>query len=351
MILLIDNYDSFTYNLYQFIGIFNSDIKVVRNDKITIEEIEELNPESIVVSPGPKSPKEAGICVDVIKHFTGKKPILGICLGHQCIGEAFGATVSYAKCIMHGKQSEIYHDGTGIFTGLDSPVKVARYHSLAIIQETLPDCLAAWGGADMLRIREAIVVEGRYDKNTLSQMVDTVIVETSGFGIFKDKERLALLRRLAEKRGLIVLTDPDGAGFVIRSHLKGSIPPEQVKHAYVPDVYGKERRKRRGGKEGKLGVEGMRPEVLEAALRRAGATFLDETGEAAPKRQAITKADLMALGLSGGPGAAERRKELLHRLELPERLSPNALLEVLNALFTFGELEDTVRGADAKKFS
>ena len=126
----------------------------------------------------------------------------------------------------------------------------------------------------MLRIREAIVVEGRYDKNTLSQMVDTVIVETSGFGIFKDKERLALLRRLAEKRGLIVLTDPDGAGFVIRSHLKGSIPPEQVKHAYVPDVYGKERRKRRGGKEGKLGVEGMRPEVLEAALRRAGATFL-----------------------------------------------------------------------------
>ena len=117
------------------------------------------------------------------------------------------------------------------------------------------------------------------------------------------------------------------------------------------DVYGKERRKRRGGKEGKLGVEGMRPEVLEAALRRAGATFLDETGEAAPKRQAITKADLMALGLSGGPGAAERRKELLHRLELPERLSPNALLEVLNALFTLGELEDTVRGADAKKFS
>ena len=155
----------------------------------------------------------------------------------------------------------------------------------------------------MLRIREAIVVEGRYDKNTLSQMVDTVIVETSGFGIFKDKERRALLRRLAEKRGLIVLTDPDGAGFVIRSHLRGSIPPEQVKHAYVPDVYGKERRKRRGGKEGKLGVEGMRPEVLEAALRRAGATFLDETGEAAPKRQAITKADLMALGLSGGRAA------------------------------------------------
>ena len=159
----------------------------------------------------------------------------------------------------------------------------------------------------MLRIREAIVVEGRYDKNTLSQMVDTVIVETSGFGIFKDKERLALLRRLAEKRGLIVLTDPDGAGFVIRSHLKGSIPPEQVKHAYVPDVYGKERRKRRGGKEGKLGVEGMRPEVLEAALRRAGATFLDETGEAAqtPGHHQGRSDGAGPVRRAGGGGAAE----------------------------------------------
>ena len=203
----------------------------------------------------------------------------------------------------------------------------------------------------MLTIREAIVVEGRYDKNTLSQVVDTLILETNGFGIFKDPERMSLLRRAAERRGLIVLTDSDGAGFVIRNRIRGSIPAEHLKHAYIPDVYGKEKRKRQRGREGKLGVEGMRPEVLEAALRRAGATFLDETGEAAPKRQAITKADLMALGLSGGPGAAERRKELLHRLELPERLSPNALLEVLNALFALGELEDTVRGADAKKFS
>ena len=203
----------------------------------------------------------------------------------------------------------------------------------------------------MFRIQEAIVVEGRYDKNTLSQMVDTVILETSGFGVFQNAELVALLRRLARTRGLIVLTDSDGAGFLIRGHLKSALPAQGVKHAYIPDVPGKERRKRAPGKEGKLGVEGMRPEVLEAALRRAGATFLDETGEAAPKRQAITKADLMALGLSGGPGAAERRKELLHRLELPERLSPNALLEVLNALFTLGELEDTVRGADAKKFS
>lgn len=197
----------------------------------------------------------------------------------------------------------------------------------------------------MLRIREAIVVEGRYDKNTLSQMVDTVIIETSGFGIFKDKERLALLRRLAEKRGLIVLTDPDGAGFVIRGHLRGSLPPDRVKHAYVPDIYGKERRKRQGGKEGKLGVEGMRPEVLEAALRRAGATFLDEEGEdAAPAGRPVTKADFVALGLSGGPGAAEKRRALLQRLELPEHLSPNAMLEVLNALFTREELDGLLRG-------
>ena len=190
----------------------------------------------------------------------------------------------------------------------------------------------------MLRIREAIVVEGRYDKNTLSQMVDTVIVETSGFGIFKDKERLALLRRLAEKRGLIVLTDPDGAGFVIRSHLKGSIPPEQVKHAYVPDVYGKERRKRRGGKEGKLGVEGMSPQVLEQVLRRAGATVLDAQ---APERArpGLTKADLMAAGLTGGADSARRRQALLRRLDLPEHLTANGMLEALNLLVSREELE------------
>ena len=194
----------------------------------------------------------------------------------------------------------------------------------------------------MLRIKEAIVVEGRYDKNTLSQLVDTVILETGGFGIFKDKEKLALLRRLAEQRGLIVFTDPDGAGFVIRNHLKGAIPPEQVKHAYVPDIYGKERRKRQAGKEGKLGVEGMRPEVLEEALRRAGATFLDEDAAEARCRRPITKADLFALGLSGGPGAGERRKALMKALDLPERMSPNALLEVLNALYSYEELEEKV---------
>ena len=141
MILLIDNYDSFTYNLYQYMGIFREDIEVVRNDKITIEEIRRMAPEKIVLSPGPKSPKEAGICLDVVKEFYDKIPILGICLGHQCIGEAFGGVVSYAKELYHGKQSLIAHDGTGIFQGIESPIQVARYHSLAVQKDSLPECL------------------------------------------------------------------------------------------------------------------------------------------------------------------------------------------------------------------
>lgn len=194
----------------------------------------------------------------------------------------------------------------------------------------------------MLKIKEAIVVEGRYDKNTLSQLVDTMIIETKGFGIFKDNERLSLLRRLARERGLVVLTDSDGAGFVIRNFLKGAIPPQQVKHAYIPDLFGKERRKRQPGKEGKLGVEGMRPQVLEEALRRAGVTFLDqEPGEQTPRRL-ITKADLFSAGLSGGPDSASRRQMLLRRLDLPEHMTANAMLEALNVFCTYEEFQTAV---------
>ncbi len=185
----------------------------------------------------------------------------------------------------------------------------------------------------MLRIQEAIVVEGRYDKNTLSQVVDTVILETGGFGVFRNQELVALLRRLAEERGLIVLTDSDGAGFLIRGHLKSALPPDKVKHAYIPDVPGKERRKRAPGKEGKLGVEGMSPAVLEEVLRRAGATFLEEPPGGSPPRTAITKADLYLLGLTGTPDSARRRAALLRHLDLPEHLSTNALLPVLNVLY------------------
>ena len=186
----------------------------------------------------------------------------------------------------------------------------------------------------MLRIREAIVVEGRYDKNTLLQVVDTLILETGGFRIFKDPDQLALLRRAAEKRGLVVLTDSDGAGFVIRNHIKSVIPGSLLKHAYIPDVYGKERRKRQRGKEGKLGVEGMPPRVLEQVLRRAGATFLDEGARSEEAGPPLTKADLFAAGLSGGADSGARRLALLKRLELPEHMSANGLLAVLNGCYS-----------------
>ncbi len=138
MILLIDNYDSFTYNLYQYLGRFD-EIKVYRNDEITIEEISNLNPDKIVVSPGPKTPNEAGICMEVIKKFYDKIPILGICLGHQCIGQVFGSKITYAKEIYHGKASIIKHNGKGIFKDLKNPIKVARYHSLSLDEKTLSD--------------------------------------------------------------------------------------------------------------------------------------------------------------------------------------------------------------------
>ncbi len=189
----------------------------------------------------------------------------------------------------------------------------------------------------MIRIREAIVVEGRYDKAALANVADTVIVDTAGFGIFSDKEKLALLRRLAQARGLVVLTDSDGGGFLIRNFLKSAIEPGLVKHAYIPDVPGKERRKKSPSREGKLGVEGMGPDVLEAALRRAGATVLGETDKkTAPP---VTKAELYELGLTGRPDSAQKRAAVKKALDLPERLATNGLLDVLNALMTRQELE------------
>ena len=195
----------------------------------------------------------------------------------------------------------------------------------------------------MNKIAEVIVVEGKYDKNALSQVVDASIVTLEGFAAFHDKEKLSYLRRLAEKRGLIVLTDSDGAGFVLRNYLKGALPPGRVKHAYIPDVQGKERRKRKSGKEGKLGVEGMRPEILLEALRRAGATFADPTPDAVQNSDAggvsretdapITMADFFEWGLSGAENSAERRRALLRQLALPEKLSARAMLDALNSLY------------------
>ena len=183
----------------------------------------------------------------------------------------------------------------------------------------------------MIKLRQAIVVEGRYDKNALAQLVDAPIFETRGFGVMKDAALLAFLRRVAAERGLVILTDSDGAGFVIRNYLKGALPRTHVRHAYIPDVFGKEKRKAAPGKEGKLGVEGMPPEVLVEALRNAGATFAD--GDAPAAGTPITKLDLYELGLNGTPDSKANRLALLKRLNLPERMSANALLDALNVLF------------------
>ena len=191
----------------------------------------------------------------------------------------------------------------------------------------------------MVKIKEAIVVEGRYDKNTLSQIVEAPILETNGFGIFKDKEQMALLRKVAEARGLIVFTDSDGAGFVIRNHIKSVIPAQFLKHAYTPDIFGKERRKSAPGREGKLGVEGMTREVILESLRRAGATFLGE--EVPNKNTEITKADLLELGLYG-PGSNDRRRKLIKQLGFPEKISNNGFLQAVNLLYSLDELKQAL---------
>ena len=193
----------------------------------------------------------------------------------------------------------------------------------------------------MVKIREAIVVEGRYDKNTLSQIIDAPILQTNGFGIMNDKPQLELLRTVAKKRGLIVFTDSDGAGFVIRNYLKSAIPGEYLKHAYIPDIPGKERRKVTSGKEGKLGVEGMTPEVILESLRKCGATIQGEHTQV--RSGELTKTDLYELGLSGRPESSYLRKKLLKQLDLPEHMSSNAMLQALNLLYTKDELMEWLR--------
>lgn len=182
----------------------------------------------------------------------------------------------------------------------------------------------------MIKLRQAIVVEGRYDKNTLSQLVDAPIFETNGFGVMKNREMLEFLRRVAQTRGLIILTDSDGAGFVIRNFLKGALPKDKVLHAYIPDIYGKERRKTHAGKEGKLGVEGMTPEILLSALQNAGA----QTEQTDAPTERITKTELFLAGLSGGAGSAEKRAKLQKELCLPAHLGTNAFLDALNLLMS-----------------
>ena len=209
-----------------------------------------------------------------------------------------------------------------------------------------------WGSEfNVKHVREVIVVEGKYDKNTVSQSVYATIIETSGFGIFSDREKVTLLRKLADKRGIIILTDSDGAGFFIRGRLRGMLGDANVKHAYIPDIEGREKRKASASKEGKLGVEGMQADVIIMALERAGATF-EEDARAEADTERITRTDLYSAGLTGGRCSAVLRRELLKRLGLPERLSVSGLLDVLNILYTPGELrcamEDinvTVHGA------
>ena len=196
----------------------------------------------------------------------------------------------------------------------------------------------------MRYIEEVIIVEGRYDKSTVASAVGGTIIETSGFGIFNDREKLSLIRKLAERRGLIIFTDSDRAGFFIRGRLNGLVRDSSVnvKHAYIPDIKGREGRKHTSSKEGKLGVEGMSSEVIIAALERAGATFIDTPGNKALAPR-ITKADLYEAGLYGGQSSAINRRDFLRKLGLPERLSSTGLLNAMNIIYTRDEFLEMVK--------
>lgn len=187
----------------------------------------------------------------------------------------------------------------------------------------------------MIKIDRTVIVEGKYDKIKLSNLIDAHIIQTDGFSIFKDKEKQKLIRRLAAKNGLLILTDSDAAGFKIRSFLGGIVPPEQICHAYIPDIYGKEKRKTEASKEGKLGVEGVNGKLILEALEKAG-VICEKTETASPRRE-ITKTDLFEDGFAGGKNSAEKRKLLLKALDLPERMSANAMLSALNIFLSFEE--------------
>ncbi len=187
----------------------------------------------------------------------------------------------------------------------------------------------------MIKLEQAVIVEGKYDKIKLSSIIDAVIITTNGFNIFKDTEKLELIRYYAEKTGIIIMTDSDSAGFTIRNHIKGAVKKGTVINVYIPDIMGKEKRKIKPSAEGKLGVEGVEKKIILEALEKAGVT-----ASAGEEREKITKTDLFTLGFSGGKNSSELRKKLLEYLKLPSLLSPNSMLEVLNTMLSLEELEE-----------
>lgn len=191
----------------------------------------------------------------------------------------------------------------------------------------------------MIRLTQAVIVEGKYDKIKLSSVLDALIIETHGFHIFKDKEKLDLIKKLAETRGIIIMTDSDAAGFKIRSYIGGSVEPSLVKHAYIPDILGKEHRKIKPSSEGKIGVEGVSVDIILDALKRANVIAT----EAVERTRLITKSDLYEAGLNGGADSKEKRCDLLNKLGLPARLSSTSMLGVLNAIMTYEEFLNALR--------
>ena len=191
----------------------------------------------------------------------------------------------------------------------------------------------------MIKLKQAVIVEGRYDKIKLKNIIDAPIIETNGFRIFNDKQRQSLIRQIADKRGILIMTDSDGAGFVIRNFLKGTVDKSKIKNCYIPQLSGKEKRKVRGSAEGFLGVEGVPDEVIIEAVRKSGAEII---GEETVKRNEITKADLYSLGLTGTENSAQKRKQLLDKLNLPGYLSTNAMLTALNCLYSLEELKKII---------